>query len=367
MTDSVNDKLYNQAVRHGINVDRFANYEIARVKAWINNEIIPKIKGQISRFDNVGMNWHTKAQESVLERIARLISEDMNKAAKGLNADLSAFAKAESVHMADTINRFTGMQITAEIPDLRSLASIVSDRPFQGQQITELFKDITPKAQKLIISEIRDGLFRGQSVADIVDRVTGTKMLTGTFKQINNEAERIVRSSVMHVSSHARQATYLANDDIINGYQIVGTLDTHICEICIPKDGELVTDLEDYSLLPPYHFNCRCTSVPSLKSWKELGIDLKEAPEGFRASMDGEVSDRLTAKQWIDKQDLSVQRDVLGKTKANLYNQGLIRDLGSLTDQNQVLNLRQIMIANNLSIDDIEMYTPKGVLTALSN
>ena len=84
----------------------------------------------------------------------------------------------------------------------------------------------------------------------------------------------------------------------------------------------LETEKAFYSAQGIITHNCRSTTVPVLKSWKELGISLKEAPKGTRASMDGQVAEDLTYNDWLKKQSAHVQDDVLGKTKADLYRKG---------------------------------------------
>lgn len=68
--------------------------------------------------------------------------------------------------------------------------------------------------------------------------------------------------------------------------------------------------------------NCRSTTVAVLKSWKEMGIDLAEAPEGTRASMDGQVAASTTYDKWLRGRSVEFQEDILGVTKAKLFRQG---------------------------------------------
>lgn len=83
--------------------------------------------------------------------------------------------------------------------------------------------------------------------------------------------------------------------------------------------------------------NCRSRTLPYLKSWKELGIDLKEAPPGTRASMDGQVAASTTFPKWLRRQPIAVQEEVLGVTRAKLFREGMPidrfigRDLKPLT------------------------------------
>ena len=69
--------------------------------------------------------------------------------------------------------------------------------------------------------------------------------------------------------------------------------------------------------------NCRSTTIPIIKSWKQLGINLKEAPIGTRASMDGQVSADLTYPEWLKKKPAKFQDEVLGRTKGKLFRDGM--------------------------------------------
>jgi hypothetical protein len=55
------------------------------------------------------------------------------------------------------------------------------------------------------------------------------------------------------------------------------------------------------------HWGCRSTSVPVLKTWRELGIDADEVPQTTRASMDGQVPAKQTFEQWLKKQPAARQ------------------------------------------------------------
>ena len=98
-------------------------------------------------------------------------------------------------------------------------------------------------------------------------------------------------------------------------------------------DAELLEPLDDG---PPWlegpgklHWGCRSTSVPVLKSWKDLGIDAPEVPDTTRASMDGQVPADTTLEEWLKKQSQARQDTVLGAGKAQLWRDGKItfRDL----------------------------------------
>jgi hypothetical protein len=113
-------------------------------------------------------------------------------------------------------------------------------------------------------------------------------------------------------------------------------------EICAGKSGEIVLDkvisvdrvdfsghvynletkIGAYIANGIWVHNCRCTTVPVTKSFRELGLDVDEVPAGTRASMNGQVPATQTYEQWLRRQSAEVQDDVLGVTKGALFRRG---------------------------------------------
>jgi len=87
--------------------------------------------------------------------------------------------------------------------------------------------------------------------------------------------------------------------------------------------------------------NCRCTTVDITKTWKELGIDIEEAPPGTRASMEGQVSDK-TFEDFLARKGKDYQDSVLGKGRAELYRSGKITFNQLLNQDGNMLTLKQL-------------------------
>lgn len=67
--------------------------------------------------------------------------------------------------------------------------------------------------------------------------------------------------------------------------------------------------------LPPLHINCRSTFLAKLDSRFDF---LDEG--ATRATRDGSVSAKMTYYDWLKTQPLEVQQNVLGKTRAGIFN-----------------------------------------------
>ena len=71
--------------------------------------------------------------------------------------------------------------------------------------------------------------------------------------------------------------------DLITGVRFVCALDERTCLTCLELDGS-----ETPPVLP-IHEGCRCVTVPITKSWRQLGLDMDEFPDGTRSSDIGQV------------------------------------------------------------------------------
>jgi hypothetical protein len=105
---------------------------------------------------------------------------------------------------------------------------------------------------------------------------------------------------------------------------VVSELIVHNTPICQSRDGTIYP--VDSGPRPPAHFRCRSATTPILKSWKELGIDLEEAPSGTRASMDGQVPEAETYQTWLKKKSAAFQDEVLGPSRGKLFREGMPLD-----------------------------------------
>lgn len=88
--------------------------------------------------------------------------------------------------------------------------------------------------------------------------------------------------------------------------------------------------------------NCRSVTIPITRSWQELGINLAEAPPGTRASMTGQVPATQTYKQWLATAPASIQRNVLGRTRYEMWKEGAINIDSFWTKDGRRLTLSQL-------------------------
>ncbi|HET6527788.1 MAG TPA: hypothetical protein VFG39_03470, partial [Balneolaceae bacterium] len=156
-----------------------------------------------------------------------------------------------------------------------------------------------------------------------------------------HHAEALARTGVIYTSNQSNNEFYRENADLIKNVNVVLTLDSRTCLTCFSYAQENPYPLENHPT-PPFHVNCRCTTVPVTKSWNELGIDLDEAPKGTRASMSGQVPEDVTYLQWLKRQSADIQKEALGASRYRLWKQGDIEITSFVSDTGEILTLEQL-------------------------
>lgn len=248
----------------------------------------------------------------------------------------------EATWTASAINSATHAEFADAGVTRTMLETLASNVLIQGAPTKEWWSRQAAGLSDKFADEMRRGVALGENNAKLIQRVRGSTTQRGIMDISRSSAERLVRASVQTAANVAREATYDRNSDLIASVDWSSTLDTRTSTWCIVRDGLRYTPVEHRPIghdVPwlegpgRIHWNCRSSSVPRLKSWRELGIDADEVPETTRASMDGQVPAQTNFEEWLRKQSQARQNTVLGESKAGLWRDGKIT-FRDLLDQN---------------------------------
>ena len=328
---TVNEILQDLGIRRAMLLERFENNEVRTALRFLNKDVLPDVErrlaSRVARIVDAGgldAGPVTTRRLRQLERsIRKVTAPGFKKIADGLRNGLVPFARGEVDWQGEAIRGAAPVQLSTVMPSMGQLRAIVTDRPFEGKVLAEHWKTVESRMVGELNRQIKIGLAQGQTTDQIVRRVRGTasrKFRDGVFGATRRQTKATVRTAVQHTANASRDALYKANEDIVKKVQFVATLDGNTCPQCAGLDA---TEWGIYDgPRPPMHYQCRCTSVPVLKSWKELGISLKEAPPGTRASMGGQVAGRLSYPGWLRKQSRVVQDAALGPARAAMFRRG---------------------------------------------
>jgi len=125
------------------------------------------------------------------------------------------------------------------------------------------------------------------------------------------------------ISANADQLADLCGAESIDGMEFDDVVEFGFCrdDFC-----DHVYNLENagnwYTCDSIIVHNCRSSTTPVTKSFKELGLNIKDYPASTRASMDGQVAAGVNYGQWLKRQPVAVQNEVLGVQKAKLFRKG---------------------------------------------
>ena len=332
--DKVNDVLLDLAVDHQIGLSRYSNAAVRKIIALLNR-VDPDIVAQIVKHDptEVSGTYAEKRLEKMLEAIRLILRDAYTLVGRELRKELLALAAYEAEFQADLFANVLPVEwdITAPTPEM--LKAAVDARPFQGALLKEWVKGLEEATARRLRDAIRIGYVEGETIDQIVRRVRGTRAQgykDGVLEISRRGAEAMVRTAVNHTATRAREDLYDQNKDLIKGVRWVSTLDSRTSAVCRARDGKVYP--VGSGPRPPAHINCRSTTTPVTKSFRELGIDLDEVAPSTRASMDGQVPEDLTYSAWLRKKPAAFQDDILGKAKGKLFRDGGL-DLDRFVDR----------------------------------
>jgi SPP1 gp7 family putative phage head morphogenesis protein len=348
MPKTVNEILRSTSVTNQIFLERYKNNAVKEFLKVINRLDANIRKRLLSQSDKTWTKNRLERQQKEIKKIRKeldkLLAEETTKQGKALT---KTTMQIEQKTINAAIQPFINVSTT--LPTTNTVWSSIISKPFENKLIKEHFKDWSATHTKIIVNGLQKAFIEGRTINQAVSEIFGTvsaKFKDGALQPSRSAIETVVRTSINHMSNTAKDIFYQENDDIVKGYQWVSTLDSRTSLICAGLDGKY--DLYDGTVKqlngqrPPAHFNCRSTTAPLIKSWKELGIDLKEAPETTRASMNGQVAATQTFNKWLKDQPAKIQKEVLGPSRYKLWKDGEVPLDKFVDNKNNVLTLEQI-------------------------
>ena len=257
------------------------------------------------------------------------------------------FSAYEADFNADILNQ---VRIGSAIPTPEQLYtsmmnSIIAVPGSPGYSMAKMLREFDMSTINLIDAQVRDATALGYSNRELASRIESIAPSLG------RRAATVARTATNHVSNQTRKMSMQENDDVIDGYEWVATLDSRTSLVCAARDGVIYRDLEN-DPKPPAHFNCRSTITMVVNPEFDLG-----APGGTRPSIgpDGvkQVAASTTYENWLRLQPESFQEKVLGKTRARLFREKKLTLDKFVDSQGNVLSLRE------LGIEDIAFNNKK--------
>lgn len=341
---TANEKLVDMFMERAIDLLRLEAGTRDKVLVFLA-ELERELVGLVAKIDPTGTPDAARQKKRLADLLAEVqgtIRGTYRDASTLLAREIREIIDAEATWTGNAINTVTRASFVDAGLTRGFLQTLVSDVLIQGAASKDWWGRQAGGLADKFADQMRAGMALGEANGKLIERVRGKTGQPGIMNLARSSAERLVRASVQAAANTAREATYDENADLISALEWSATLDTRTSPWCIVRDGLKYTPKEHRPMghTVPWlegpgkiHWGCRSTSVPVLKSWRDLGIDEDEIPETTRASMDGQVPAAMTFEQWLRKQSVQRQDTVLGTGKADLWRRGKIT-FRDLLDQN---------------------------------
>lgn len=319
---ATNDAIADALIRHQIGLQRLSTATVRKVLA----ELRRADARLVERLARESLTEIGRKRQEALLRDIRAILDAVYVDARGvLQFDVEALAEYEAEYTHTALTKLVQADIDFTLPGTEQIRAAVNSRPFQGRLLKDWYAEWTESAQRGVRNAIRAGIVEGQSTSDVIRAIRGTRAQgykDGVLGIGRRQAETVVRTAMAHTANAANQHYFEANQQRIKALKWVAVLDGRTSAVCRGRDG--MTWAVDKGPRPPAHPNCRSLMLPVLKSARALGVR--------DAGLDGQPPADTTYSDWLRKQPVKMQNDILGVKKATLFRNGGV-DLDRFIDR----------------------------------
>ncbi len=301
------------SIKHGAAIGR-------SVRSYLE-EIKQVIRKRVAGFDSDTRT--AKRLEKMLDTLAKEISKPAGEWSLSLEKQLKEFATFEIKYQTDTISEWVGLNLTE--PTFNQVWTAAKFNPValsatNAVDFAGWLKSWDVDEVARLVMGVKSGFIEGLTVRQILKNVVGDGGLADVSER---NAMTMARTMTMHLASEARFETYKENDDIIEGYAIIATLDKRTSSYCRAIDGTKIYFTDEKQLKPPFHANCRTTTKPLLSSeFDFLDKGAKRPQKG--AEGPGQTDADVTYYSWLKTQPAAFQDEILGQAKGAIFrNSGL--------------------------------------------
>lgn len=304
--------LLTSLVSHQIWLQRTASGEVKDLTPFLQ-EMRDEIKRQVLLLGDDGRSTArlNKLLRDLEEALTGLTGDWQTK----LTEDLKELAAYEAEWNVKTLTANVNAEfVTPTAEQVWAAAEFqplsLSDKPVD---FTKLMEGWGETEVSRLVTGVKMGFVQGQTTRQIVKNVVGAGGLADISER---NAATVIRTALSHVSNEARNETYRQNDDIIEKYEIVATLDSRTSTICRSLDGQ------EYEIgkgpRPPFHPNCRTTTAPVISSeFDFLDKGAKRAAKG--ADGGTQVSADTTYYEFLKQQPAWFQDQALGPVRGKIF------------------------------------------------
>jgi SPP1 gp7 family putative phage head morphogenesis protein len=328
----------------------------------------------------------TKVMSSHKKRLVNSALKNGNKSVNALNRALTLETRktyrkiykngiSELKALANTSSKFHNNTLK------ESLGKVYRSKVYTGLKVNDLIinsagtyseqiASISLTQQRRIKDVVRKGMIDNLAVNKIAKNVGDSIDLPRA------QLKTLSRTAITETSSNVSSATYKLNEDVIDGYQYVATLDSRTSMICGRLDGKVFRLNDSRGVRPPQHFNCRSTTVPIVKSYEDLNNTnssriskrkLQRISKSKRASFNGQVASETNYGKFLSEQDDNFKLTVLGnKRRVEIFNTGKLKFTQFSTRDGELISIGRLEELLNGVKSTPKVVVPKTVLKTVN-
>lgn len=270
--------LIESFISHQVWLQRNASHEVNEL-APFTQQMRDEVRRQVLQFGDD--NRTRQNLEKLLRDLEDILDGITTNWQDKLTEDLQTLAGYEADWTTKTLTANVDAEFVTPSPD--QVWSAVKWNPLPlGDKPADLFglmKGWQDAEVNRLVNGVKMGFVQGRTTRDIVKDVVGTGGLADISQR---NAAALVKTAINHVSTQAKDVTYEKNKDIVEGYELVVTLDSRTSAICRSWPPNKVYRLDDeYQPKPPFHVACRTTTAPVISSeYDFLDAGAKRAARG---------------------------------------------------------------------------------------
>jgi SPP1 gp7 family putative phage head morphogenesis protein len=299
----------------------------------INDDILSrelKHRALLSLYEKKLDNDLTKVMSSHKKRLVASTLKNGNKSVNVLNRALTIETRktyrkiyrdgiTELKALANTSSKFHNNTLK------ESLGKVYRSKVYTGLKVNDLIINSAGTYSQQIASislsqqrRIKDVVKKGMTENLAVNKIA--KNVGDSIDLPSAQLKTLSRTAITETSSDISNATYKLNEDVLDGYQYVATLDSRTSLICGRLDGKVFRLDDKRGVRPPQHFNC-----------------------GKRASFNGQVASETNFEQFLSRQDDSFKLAILGnKRRVEIYNTGKLKFTQFSTKTGQLVSVGRL-------------------------
>lgn len=280
---------------------------LAEARRWLSGQELAEFKWDVQEYikrgtenaidgrwakqlENASARFHISRLEALKIRTQQSLEELFAKQQGIVGQTLGGVYRSGYYHTAFELQK--GFRVGWDIAaiDQRQLEKVLA-KPWaaDGRNFSARIWSSRDKLVNELHAELTRNLMLGQDPQRAIDAIA-RKMSTS-----KTNAGRLVMTEEAYFSSLAQRDCF--RELGVERFEIVATLDSHTSEICQELDGEVrpMSEFEPGVTAPPFHVNCRSTTVPYFDDEFSLGGERAARGEDGKTYY---VPADMTYKEW---------------------------------------------------------------------